>query len=117
MLVMRVRARTLYAHTCASMSAGVYVRGFGQPHAQELARTHTCTCIRYERMETLHMCDPCVVGSQAFESASAFNANIGAWNTARATTLSYVSAFRPSRLTQRSRALGRAINVHKSRLR
>jgi hypothetical protein len=44
-------------------------------------------------METLHIWDPSVVGSQAFQSASAFNANIGAWNTACATTLSYVSAF------------------------
>ncbi len=34
-----------------------------------------------------------MVGSQTFESASAFNANIGAWNTARATTFSNVSAF------------------------
>ncbi len=33
------------------------------------------------------------VGSQAFLSASAFNANIGAWNTAAVTTLSYVSSF------------------------
>jgi hypothetical protein len=27
------------------------------------------------------------LGSQAFDLASAFNANIGAWNTARVTTL------------------------------
>ena len=32
------------------------------------------------------------LGSQAFESASAVDANIGAWNTARVTTLSYVCA-------------------------
>jgi hypothetical protein len=32
------------------------------------------------------------LGSQAFRSASAFNANIGAWNTARVTTLSAVCA-------------------------
>jgi surface protein len=71
----------------------VYVRVFGEPHAQEHARTHTCICIRYERMETLHIWDTSVVGSQAFQSASAFNANIGAWNTAAVTTLSNVSAF------------------------
>jgi hypothetical protein len=35
---------------------------------------------------------PCVVGSQAFYSASAFNANIGAWNTAHVTTLKLVCA-------------------------
>jgi hypothetical protein len=44
-------------------------------------------------METIHRCGPSVVGSQAFYGASKFNANIGAWNTACATTLSYVSAF------------------------
>jgi hypothetical protein len=31
-----------------------------------------------------------VVDSQAFESASAFNANIGAWNTARVVVMSQV---------------------------
>jgi hypothetical protein len=44
-------------------------------------------------MEMIHIWDPCAVGSQAFKGASAFNANIGAWNTARATTLAFVSAF------------------------
>ena len=34
----------------------------------------------------------CGFGAQAFYSASAFNANIGAWNTAAVTTLSYVWA-------------------------
>ncbi len=38
----------------------------------------------------------CGFGSQAFSNASAFNANIGAWNTARVTALSSVcAAFRP----------------------
>ena len=70
----------------------MYVRVFGQPHAQGHARTHTCTRIRYERMETLRIWDPCVVGSQAFNGASAFNANIGAWNTAAVTCMTRVSA-------------------------
>jgi surface protein len=70
----------------------VYVRVFGQPHAQGRARPHTCSCIRYERMETLHVWDPSVVGSQAFTSASAFNANIGAWNTASVTSMTSVCA-------------------------
>jgi hypothetical protein len=34
----------------------------------------------------------CGFGAQTFASASAFNANIGAWNTARVTTLSMVCA-------------------------
>ncbi len=44
--------------------------------------------------ETLNRASPCSsastacgFGAQAFYSASAFNANIGAWNTARVTTL------------------------------
>ncbi len=37
------------------------------------------------------------LGSQAFARAAAFNANIGAWNTALVTTLSYVrAAFGPA---------------------
>ncbi len=71
----------------------MYVRVLGEPRAAKHGQTHTCTCSRYERMETIHRCGPNVVGSQAFKSASVFNADIGAWNTARATTLSYVSAF------------------------
>ncbi len=34
-------------------------------------------------METIHRCQPNAVGSQAFQSASAFDANIGAWNVLR----------------------------------
>jgi hypothetical protein len=37
------------------------------------------------------------LGSQAFDGAAAFNANIGAWNTARVTTLDLVcAAFGPA---------------------
>ncbi len=68
------------------------MRVFGQPHAQGHARTHTCSCIRYERMEILRVWDPCAVGSQAFKGASAFNANIGAWNTASVTSMTSVSS-------------------------
>jgi surface protein len=48
-------------------------------------------------VSALHTCDvfPSALdrawlGSQAFGSASAFNANIGAWNTARVTDLTTV---------------------------
>jgi hypothetical protein len=61
-------------------------------HAPQSTGRHTCTRTRYERMETIHRCGPTVVGSQALRSASAFNANIGAWNTAAVTTLSSVCA-------------------------
>ena len=42
--------------------------------------------------------DRLVVGSQAFYYASAFNANIGGWNTASVTALSSVHA--PSAVAQ-----------------
>jgi hypothetical protein len=57
---------------------------------------------------------PCVgidrawLGSQAFQFASAFNANIGAWNTASIATLQEVSAASPARAAHHGRrdALG-----------
>jgi hypothetical protein len=76
--------------------------------AQSTGR-HTCTCIGYERMETIHRCGPNVVGLQAFESASAFSANIGAWNTASATCLSYVSAF--SAVARKRSAVVRSVGL------
>ena len=49
-------------------------------------------------MRPLHTWERCarawtraVVGSQAFQSASAFNVNIGAWNVASVTTLALVT--------------------------
>jgi hypothetical protein len=49
------------------------------------------------------------LGSQAFNQATASNANIGAWNTASVTTLSYVCAAFPAR--RRATAAGRARRV------
>ena len=45
------------------------------------------------RAYAFHPCGRCAVGSQAFSNANTFNANIGAWNTARVTTLSSVFVF------------------------
>jgi hypothetical protein len=63
-------------------------------HTHTRARTHAHT---YMYVSALHTCDvfPSALdrawlGSQAFGSASAFNANIGAWNTARVTDLTTV---------------------------
>ena len=52
-------------------------------------------------------------GSQAFNGASAFNANIGAWNTASVTTLNYVCAAFPARAARHRRrdALGRVVGA------
>jgi hypothetical protein len=59
------------------------------------------------------------LGSQAFQSASAFNANIGAWNTARVTTLSNVcAASRPGAHRGGMRSAGRRrMRGHGMRLR
>ena len=84
-------------------------------HTRARARTHTHVCWCLSR--TLHdyelrdccsggcgigvarqgrsalgavRCGPRVVGSQAFNNAKTFNANIGGWNTASVTTLSSV---------------------------
>ena len=47
------------------------------------------------------------LGLQAFFSATAFNANIGAWNTARVTTLQSVRAtFGRRRALRRTRSAG-----------
>ena len=53
----------------------------------------------------------CGFGAQAFYSASAFNANIGAWNTARVTTLSSVCAARGPAARSMADALGRGFGA------
>ncbi len=49
-------------------------------------RAHARMCVRFHRRT------PRVVCSQVFRDASAFNANIGAWNTASVTSMYYVCA-------------------------
>ncbi len=65
--------------------------------------------------ETLRRASPCPsastacgFGAQAFQGASAFNANIGAWNTAAVTTLSGVRAAPGHAARTMAAALGRA---------
>jgi hypothetical protein len=79
-----MRACTTSAHVCARVCAC----GFGRPR------------IRAEYVRALSVgVDRVWLGSQAFYGASAFNANIGAWNTAGVTTLDLVcAAFGPRRL-------------------
>ncbi len=50
----------------------------------------------------------CGFGVQAFQSGKAFNANIGAWNTARVTSLNSVSAPPGPAARTMADALGRA---------
>ena len=68
------------------------------------------------RAEFFPVCvDRVWLGAQAFQSASAFNANIGAWNTAAVTTLSYVCAAPGPAARTTADALGRA-SVRRGRL-
>ncbi len=80
------------------------------PHARPRLRTYPRPDVRVlsagvEDVRVLSAgVDDCVrLGSQAFTGAEAFNANIGAWNTASITTLSYVcAAFRSADALGRS---------------
>ncbi len=53
----------------------------------------------------------CGFGAQAFYSASAFNANIGAWNTAAVTTLDRVCAAPGAAARTTADALGRGFGA------
>jgi surface protein len=81
---------------CARVCVWVWARTYPRPNVRVLSTG--VDCVR--------------LGSQAFATASAFNADIGAWNTASVTTLSYVcAAFRPGRATAAD-ALGRSSMRH-----
>ncbi len=89
-------AYTALAHMCASMWAWACARGsvclcgcvFGaRAHARRACIEHASTV----RALSVGV-DRVWFGSQAFKSASAFNANIGVWNTGRVSTLSGVCA-------------------------
>ncbi len=68
-----------HAHVCVSMRA--CVGGFGRPR------------IRAANVRALSVSVECMwLDSQAFQQAMAFNADIGAWNTARVTMLNSVCA-------------------------
>ena len=63
------------------------------------------------RVDTCEHSPPAVdrvrLGSQAFQSSSSFSANIGAWNIASVTTLSFVcTAFGRRRAPRRARSVG-----------
>jgi hypothetical protein len=76
--------------------------------------THTC-CGLGLNPETLNRASPCPsawtacgFGAQAFQSAWAFNVNIGSWNTAAVTTLLAVCAASGPAARTTADALGRA---------
>ncbi len=81
-----MRARRTHAPTCC-------VRARARMCVCDLARKHPC---RHMRARSVGV-DRVRFGSQAFQSVSGFNADIGAWNTASVTTLYYVFAAVPAR--------------------
>jgi hypothetical protein len=118
---------TLYVHmmhACISIHARVATQMNGSP--MRARRTHAPACCvrvcvcdwarmhprRHLRARSVGV-DRGWFGSQAFAFASAFNANIGAWNTARVTTLSQVCAAFPARAARHRRrdALGRVFDA------
>ena len=80
------------------------------PRVRPCARARACAMgrprIRADTCERLPAgVDRGWLGAQAFQAASAFNANIGAWNTAAVITLSYVcAAFGPGGAPPRAAA-------------
>jgi surface protein len=98
----RAPRRTLHhirARVCASMRACVCAHGVCER-----------TRIRTECTSTSRRRRPRAVDSQAFVSATAFNANIGAWNTARVTSFSTVCAVSAGACSPAD-ALGRSVGV------
>ena len=94
---------TVYTHTlpCTPIVVRAYRRGGHarrtRPGVRACARSLSCVPRARppprRRVRAPHAAaERRVLGSQAFRSASAFNANIGAWNTARVTSLSTVCA-------------------------
>jgi hypothetical protein len=76
-----MRARRTHARTCC-------VRALARVRVCELAPTHPRRRMRAPSAGV----DRGWFGTQAFASASAFNANLGAWNTAAVLNMAYVCA-------------------------
>jgi hypothetical protein len=93
----------MYLYPCASGYTDERIAGAGPPHTRahvlrpsararvsacDWARTHPCRHLRARSVGV----DRGWLGSQAFQEAKAFNANIGAWNTASVSNMQSVCA-------------------------
>ncbi len=82
-----------HALPCTPIVVRAYRRGGHAPRTRRGVRARARSCVCANACE--HFTPPpsvALIGSQAFQDASAFNANIGAWNTVRVTTLYSVCA-------------------------
>ncbi len=73
-----VRPHHMHSHVCVQVRACVFGRGFVHANPRRNVRALS---VGMDRVR---------FGSQVFKLASAFNANIGAWNTARVTNMDWV---------------------------
>jgi surface protein len=90
-----MRARTADARMCALICALMWVRVRARTQPR---RTVQALPVGVDRVR---------LGAQAFYSASAFNANIGAWNTASVSNMANVcAAFHQRRPMRRTRSIG-----------
>ncbi len=97
----------------------LYIYGIRRTHVRMCcARACVRVCDWARTHSRRHMRAPSVgvdcgwLGSQAFYAASAFNTNIGAWNTARVTTLYAVCAASPGPAAcTMADALGRVVGA------
>ena len=96
-----MRACAPDAHPCALMGARAWVRACFGAHASAPNRASPCPSAS----------TACGFGAQAFNSASAFNANIGAWNTARVTDVTQVCAAPGAAARTMADALGRGFDA------
>jgi hypothetical protein len=98
----------MYLHPCASGYTDERIAGAGPPHTRgHVLRPCARACVRVvcdwaPTHPRRHVRAPCVgldrgwLGSQAFAVAIAFNANIGAWNTASVSNMQEVCAAFPA---------------------
>jgi hypothetical protein len=93
--VLRMRGGVCRCLTHARQRTRVRVLTIPGVRPCKRVRAHVCSCVgapaSTPSAQVIRAAvDRRVVGSQAFSSATAFNANIGAWNTARMTDLTRV---------------------------
>jgi hypothetical protein len=113
----------MYLYPCASGYPDERIADARPPHTRaHVLRpcVRVCACAIWRALIRADTCErvPSAVdrgwcGAQAFSAASAFNADIGAWNTAAVTSVKYVCAAFPARVPRHCGrdALGRVVGA------